>query len=87
MKPKVVWAAEVNLNGLCNRKPVRCTYNEELLSWWDKTGNLEVTSLGMVQRSGYVEFASKSRKEVEIWIEGALAILWVLANFARLPED
>jgi len=36
---ELVWAARVNMGGLWKKKPIKCTWNSDLGSWWDRSGN------------------------------------------------
>jgi hypothetical protein len=75
----------VNLRGLYSQKPIVCNRLAEDGMFWDSSGNVEVNpkKLGINVCSGRIEFASKSRRDVELWTIGALSILKMLKNWAQ----
>jgi hypothetical protein len=80
--PQVVYANMVNLAGLYSNKPMRCKYNEQLDSWWDRFGSLEVRQLGHYSKSEMIQFSSVSREEVLLWTEGARSVMKLLSRWA-----
>ena len=82
-KPKVVWGNMVNLSGLRSDTPMKFTLRKNLDGWWHKDGNDDVTQLGLLTECGYIQFASTNRKEVELWTEGAKAVMTLLQEWSR----
>ena len=85
--PDKIWAIGINLNGPWHNKPVRMTYHDDLDEWYDKSGNCSVSKLGLDdRRSGITTFASEDKKEVEVFIAGALALAKRVVNVAWIGE-
>lgn len=84
--PKILWAAFVNLNGLITEKPVKC-YNQgrspfygEDDEWWDKSGDYSVDGPGLECNGVCTTYASTSKTNVQIFIDGCNAMEEVLRN-------
>lgn len=87
--PKVIWGNRVNLVGLYSQKPIRMKlydeyYDEDELWWTSTDGSLGVHEVGLVGSAadGCRTFSSESKREVELWTDGAMAVLQRLDNFA-----
>ena len=87
-RPKVVWANGINLVGLYSSKPVRCVWKEpgdSTGAWWDASGDFDVNRLGF--EFGPMDvFASASKRDVEMWTAGALAILSRLRELTEIAK-
>ena len=87
--PKEIWGNGVNLNGLWWKTPRKFYWDKEFNSWWDEvglSGDFNILILGLNSPSKYNEFgiitfASKSKKEVEIWTLGVRTALVGMKNF------
>jgi len=71
-KRKPVYGASVNMAGLYHTKPIRCKWDDNLKTWWSADGNFDVKELGLSRSAGglCITFASRSRRQVQIWIDG-----------------
>ncbi len=80
--PKYVWAAGINLNGLWYGNPIQLEFDKEMSDilaedntvWWDRTGTMSVSKLGLHETIYWTTFASVDKKEVERFLDGALAM-------------
>ncbi len=87
--PKTIWVARVNLVGLYSKKPVKCSmveteYCDNRATWWDESGDFDVNLLGEgALNHDCITFASANKKEVELWIAGAIAAYSILKNFTN----
>jgi hypothetical protein len=75
----------VNLRGLYSQQPIVCKRPDENGIFWDSTGNISVNpkKLGLNIDSGIIKFSSGSRRDVELWTNGALAILKMLKDWVQ----
>lgn len=82
-KPKKLWAFWSNLYGPFYRNPIQVKYDESLKSYWDNSGEWEVKEEGLYQREAYLCFASKTKKDVELFIQGYLAAKHLVAYVCK----
>lgn len=79
---KQVYVAGLNLSGLWSTKPLKA--HRDMGSWWVASGPLKddafVEKLGLHDRDGLITFASTSKRDVQLWIDG------VLSSFKFLRE-
>lgn len=86
---KVYWGNMMNLAGLYSSIPVKC-YKENEFSqgiFWDKSGNFDVDSRNLgqsVTAFGCVKFTSEKKEDVELWTNGAKAVLSMLSIWSRV---
>ena len=70
-----VYAAMVNLGGLIAVKPLKCSFNRDLNSWWGLRGDLEIKSLGLDTSNPLATtFASYNKRDVKLFIYGSKAL-------------
>jgi hypothetical protein len=84
-----LWAAAVNLRGLWSDKPVKVLYDKSDGTWWDESGNLEIRLVGSSLGLYHQVFSSKSKREVQIWIDGYKACaraVYRLTTFVEEPK-
>lgn len=82
MKPKIIYGAAINLNGLWG--PYRMTYNKSLDIYFDKTGNFSVKRTGKhIPYNGIVTFGSINHKSTVLWTEGVKATMKMLKSWCR----
>jgi hypothetical protein len=75
---KKLWAAKVNIGGgLCTEEPTHMVYSGEMGSYWDDEGDWDVRGPGLERHDGWACFASKNKREVEIFIQGAQTFITV----------
>lgn len=82
-KPKIAYGNSVNLSGLYSSHSVKLTYNPELDSWWDKSGNYNADFLGLEVRDGIVVFSSVNKRDVDLWTMGAKAVMDKLRRWSE----
>lgn len=80
-RPRVVWAAKVNLSGLYSTKPIKCTWNNG--AWWDEEGNLGVNDLGLHVEDRIITYVSHLESDVAMWISGARSVLTMLNDWSH----
>lgn len=85
MTKNVCWMAGINLAGLWSNKPIRGYFNADHENYWDRTGNLNVETVGEDSRvsGNLITFASKDKREVEIWLHGANSVMELLRRWSR----
>ena len=88
-KPKIVWAAMVNLSGLYSKNPVKCKYVPDVYEtekgndrWWSLDGDFDVRKLGEHKTDGHIAFVSENKQDVEKWLKGAKSVMSLLRNWA-----
>jgi len=82
LSKKILYGAIVNLNGLITKEPVKLKPSEwdESTIWWDEEGNLDFQGPGLQVEGTVTRFASHKKKEVQIFIDGCVAIEVLLSN-------
>lgn len=89
MNNKKLYMARVNLTGLYSTKPI-AVFKEPDDDWYaSKDGNLVLDLNQLNDRTECTDFFSANKKDVEIWIAGASAVMraihsWVLAGMPIL---
>lgn len=76
-----LWCAKVNLAGLYSAKPIEMRLTG-LSGWWSRDGNLSADGPGLYYADGYIDFASHSKREVELFILGVNSATQLLLNWA-----
>jgi len=81
VKP-VLWANGINLSGLWFDKPRRMVREEDMKSWWDRSGNFEVILPGQHRKGwGLITFASENKAEAEAWTLGVQVVMLKLKEW------
>jgi len=87
-KPLPIWASAINLSGLWG--PVYMTKEKHIGDYWDKSGNLSVSKLGLNIKDGIITFASTSEKDVELWTSGIKSAMHMISKWCyagkKLPN-
>lgn len=80
------WGNIINLSGITFRRPVRLVdkmnFQGETVMY-DITGDYGFDGYGEVRRHGYIAFASKNRRDVELWTNGASAVMSMLNEWSK----
>ncbi len=79
MKTKTLYGNAFNLSGLYSERPMKLHYCKDTKRYWDDEGNFDSDGYSKAEH-GYENFISKSKREVEIWIQGAMAVGRSLRN-------
>ena len=75
-----IWFTYLNMRGIISDTPIKGKKVRELAGWYDKEEEIWCSKLGLDNReSCVITFASKSKKEVEIFLKGAKALRKILA--------
>ena len=89
-KDDIVYCSAVNLSGLWSKKPLKMVYlDEETGTYWDRSGDFSCPGLGIQAQwgGGFISFASKNKREVEVWIYGVSASMHLLKNWASFGYE
>jgi hypothetical protein len=78
-----LWGAGVNLSGISSRSPMALHWDSELKSWWDRTGDWDISELGCEVFDGRIKFADQDRRVVASWISGAEAMANIISGLVR----
>lgn len=78
--PDFLWAFCANQFGPWFKTPKRMKREGDM--WWDSTGAAYVNRVGISGHDGYVAFASESKKEVQLFMDGFNAARGIVALFA-----
>lgn len=78
----VAWANSVNLSGLYAMRPVGLvkSIGREM---WSSDGNFSVHGYGRISNDGFVTYCSKNKHDVELWTEGARAVMGLLNAWSK----
>lgn len=80
---EVVYAGGINEYGLYSPRPVVCVYNAETKSWWGDE-KFEIRELGYFDYGHYITFASVFRHDVDQWLRGALAAVYIIRRWTLI---
>ena len=86
-RPAALWAFWANQNGPWHQRPYRVRWNEQLMSWWDSTGDGNVSVPGLAHNGTYLSFAAESKAEVELFMSGFNAARRIVAQFTAGVEE
>lgn len=79
-KDDVVYFNVLNSSGLYSTVPVKGRYDDDVGGWWSRDGNMWVEKLGVhVVTDRCIKFTSTSKREVQIWTDGALSAMKLLS--------
>jgi hypothetical protein len=85
MNNKKLYMARVNLAGLYSTKPI-AVFKEPDDDWYaSKDGNLVLDLNQLNDRPECIDFFSENKKDVEIWIAGASAVMRAIHSWSELP--
>ena len=85
MNNKKLYMARVNLAGLYSTKPI-AVFKEPDDDWYSsKDGNLVLDLSQLNDRPECIDFFSENKKDVEIWIAGASAVMRSIHSWSELP--
>lgn len=79
MRNENIWGAAINLSGVWG--PVKMSFDHEGDKFYDKNGNLSVDKIGKTVGYGVIEFGSRDKKEVEIWVDGVKSAMKILERW------
>lgn len=83
-KPKTLYAAAFNLQGLYCTKPIKVTFDKNSKAYWDKTGDFDIKQKGLDDKNPCcIKFAHKNKDVVQVWIDGAEAACRVINNITE----
>lgn len=87
--PKYVYIAGINLSGLWSKKPLKAKLYPDLNSWYSCEkgwgyNDVGAEKLGLHKRGGLTTFASVSKQEVQIWLDGATTVLSHLRDWSSI---
>jgi len=85
MKNKIIYGAAINLVGVWG--PLKMELNKEQKVYYDKSGNLSIRKIGLNIYEDVIEFGSKNKKEVEIWVNGIKCAFKRLSDFAYRGKE
>jgi len=77
---KYIWFIGLNLNGLWDKKAMKGTWDENLKSWWDNSGNFDCWKTGLEIKKRVIIFASYDKKDVENFIKGVKSMATLNKN-------
>ena len=80
-KPTIIWAAAINLSGPWAYEPIRMKYDPELKSWYDKSGNLSVSKIGLHYQNNITTFSSENERDVGLWLSGVKTLGHHIRNY------
>lgn len=87
-QPNKLWAIAFNKNGFWFKKPVKVTFHSSLQEYFDETGNIDIFRTGLDEEAfPTIRFASKSKKEVEVFMEGVKAAIKLNQDFWTGEKD
>ena len=79
MKNKKIWGAAINLVGVWG--PFEMFFDHELNQFFDKARDLSIDKIGKTVGYGVIEFGSRDKKEVEIWVDGVKSTMKMLKGW------
>jgi hypothetical protein len=85
MKNKIIYGAAINLIGVWG--PLKMEWNENCKEFYDKTGDFSISKIGLRIEEDIIEFGSKNKKEVEIWVNGIKCAFKRLSDFAYRGKE
>jgi len=83
--PKILWAVGINLVGMWG--PYKVTLNKDSLDidripiWYDKSGNFDVSGIGLVEDDSFFTYADPDKEKVELFLLGAKTLAKRLEDF------
>jgi hypothetical protein len=79
-RPKVIYANSFNLSGLYSLSPLKLTWCPDSELYFDKSGDYCVEKVGRIFDDGCIYFSSPIKEEVDLWTNGALAVLKMISS-------
>lgn len=80
--PLVVYVGLINFAGLYSSDPISCMLDDK--GWTSRLEDITIYKLGHTYNIGSIIYANEDKENVEIWIQGAQAVLKQLQNFSKL---
>lgn len=86
--PKVIYANRVNLSGLYSNKPLKLKLEAHYDFYSDgEDFCLDTDKIGLVETDGLVGFSSPNEKEVELWTQGAIAVMRQIFKWSKYAGE
>lgn len=86
--PEIIWVGYINLSGLGTKHPIRCSLQTDLATgpeWWEPNGDVGVREyeLGYKVDWGIIQFASPCKRDVSLWLDGAVAVMALMHDWSK----
>ncbi len=75
---EVLWGNMINLAGLYCQVPREMRWDDYLQRFLDDCEGIDAEGPELVVESGFIQFVSKDKNEVEKWTEGVVAAMTIL---------
>ena len=81
-QPKTVYVNGINMYGFWHRSPSRYKYDDLRCVWYNEKEDRDICQLGIEQADTYVSYSSVNKEDVELWMQGAQAVMHLLKNLS-----